>query len=167
MIKATTAAATAIVTVTILATATLFLKPANAEKANRGTEEPKMKMTLNQVTLPSIDMPLSVTFFQEMGFTPIVSTEDYARFESIEGDTTFSLHKVDSAPSQEGIIVYFEVDSVADTVARLKSLGFQFEEETKDQSWLWTEAYLRDPTGNLICIYHAGENRKNPPWRIN
>ena len=27
-------------------------------------------------------------------------------------------------------------------------------------------AYLRDPAGNLICLFWAGENRKNPPWRV-
>ena len=35
-----------------------------------------------------------------------------------------------------------------------------------DQDWLWREARLADPSGNIICIYHAGENRRFPPWRI-
>ncbi len=35
-----------------------------------------------------------------------------------------------------------------------------------DQRWLWREAYLSDPDGNTICLYHAGENRLHPPWRI-
>ena len=26
--------------------------------------------------------------------------------------------------------------------------------------------YLRDPAGNRITLYHAGENRLNPPWRV-
>ena len=32
--------------------------------------------------------------------------------------------------------------------------------------WLWREARLVDPSGNVICLYHAGENRLNPPWRV-
>jgi hydroxymethylpyrimidine/phosphomethylpyrimidine kinase len=32
--------------------------------------------------------------------------------------------------------------------------------------WLWREARLRDPSGNEICLYHAGANRRFPPWRI-
>ena len=24
----------------------------------------------------------------------------------------------------------------------------------------------RDPSGNEVCLYHAGENRLSPPWRI-
>jgi hydroxymethylpyrimidine/phosphomethylpyrimidine kinase len=25
---------------------------------------------------------------------------------------------------------------------------------------------LKDPAGNVVCIYHAGQNRRYPPWRI-
>ncbi len=35
-----------------------------------------------------------------------------------------------------------------------------------DQRRLWREAYLSDPDGNTICLYHAGKNRLHPPWRI-
>jgi hydroxymethylpyrimidine/phosphomethylpyrimidine kinase len=34
------------------------------------------------------------------------------------------------------------------------------------QSWLWREAWLRDPAGNAVCLYHAGANRRFPPWRL-
>jgi hydroxymethylpyrimidine/phosphomethylpyrimidine kinase len=34
------------------------------------------------------------------------------------------------------------------------------------QPWLWREARLRDPFGNLICLYKAGEHRRHPPWRV-
>ncbi|MDH3811648.1 MAG: VOC family protein, partial [Gammaproteobacteria bacterium] len=30
----------------------------------------------------------------------------------------------------------------------------------------WREACLRDPAGNVICIFHGGENRRYPPWRV-
>jgi len=23
-----------------------------------------------------------------------------------------------------------------------------------------------DPSGNVVCLYHAGDNRLNPPWRV-
>ena len=35
-----------------------------------------------------------------------------------------------------------------------------------NQEWLWREAYTSDPNGNRICLFYAGENRKNPPWRV-
>ena len=34
------------------------------------------------------------------------------------------------------------------------------------QSWQWYEAWLRDPAGNQVCIFHAGNVRRYPPWRI-
>ena len=27
------------------------------------------------------------------------------------------------------------------------------------------QARLKDPDGNEICLYHAGVNRLDPPWR--
>jgi len=51
-------------------------------------------------------------------------------------------------------------------VAELMSKGIEFSADPKDQSWLWREACLKDPDGHIICLYHAGENRLNPPWRI-
>ena len=64
------------------------------------------------------------------------------------------------------IVLYFECDDVDADVERLKSLGIVFTQDPTDQPWLWREAYTADPNGNSICLYHAGENRLNPPWRI-
>ena len=35
--------------------------------------------------------------------------------------------------------------------------------DPEDQPWLWREAYLADPDGNPIMLFHAGENRVDPP----
>ena len=51
-------------------------------------------------------------------------------------------------------------------LSALKTAGLQFESEPQDQPWLWREAYLRDPAGNRICLFRAGANRQNPPWRM-
>ena len=51
-------------------------------------------------------------------------------------------------------------------VAQLQANGVQFSRLPADQPWLWREAYLQDPDGNPLCLYFAGENRLNPPWRI-
>ncbi|MFN7929267.1 MAG: VOC family protein [Blastocatellia bacterium] len=64
-------------------------------------------------------------------------------------------------------MIYFECERLDDVVAQLKQQGIAFDADPQDQSWLWREAYLRDPDGNVICLYWAGENRLNPPWRIN
>ncbi|MEM7186492.1 MAG: VOC family protein [Bacteroidota bacterium] len=124
-------------------------------------------MNLNQVTIPSQDVGKSIVFYQKLGLHLIVHTHDaYARFECPEGDATLSLHLVDSAPCQPGAVIYFEVEDVARRVTELQDKGIQFDSLPTEQSWLWTEARLLDPDGNQIILFYAGENRKNPPWRM-
>jgi hydroxymethylpyrimidine/phosphomethylpyrimidine kinase len=67
--------------------------------------------------------------------------------------------------SQSGTIVYLESKDLDSWVARLKTAGLTFKSEPTDQPWLWREARLLDPAGNEICLYHAGSNRRFPPWR--
>jgi catechol 2,3-dioxygenase-like lactoylglutathione lyase family enzyme len=124
-------------------------------------------MNLNQVTIPSRDVVQAIDFYKKLGLKLIVHTHDaYARFECPEGDSTFSIHQVVDLPTGSGVIVYFEVLDVPKTIKRLAEQGIAIDELPKNQPWLWTEASLKDPDGNTIIIYHAGENRKNPPWRI-
>ncbi len=123
-------------------------------------------MELNQVTLPCVDYDASVAFYQALGLTQIVdSPPRYARFESNTG-STLSIHSVESVADATGVTIYFEVDDVDAKVAELRDNGLRIVVEPVDQSWLWREATLSDPAGNVICIFHAGENRRHPPWRI-
>jgi uncharacterized glyoxalase superfamily protein PhnB len=62
--------------------------------------------------------------------------------------------------------IHFEVEDVDRIVATLKESGLEFESGPVDQPYLWREATLLDPDGNRIFIYHAGEMRLNPPWRV-
>ena len=124
-------------------------------------------MNLNQITVPSLDVERSISFYEKLGLCLIVKAlPRYARFECREGDATFSVHQVEKLPNGEGIYVYFETKSLNEEVARLKVEGIEFEQEPMDQSWLWKEVRLKDPDGNQIILYFAGNNRKNPPWRI-
>ena len=123
-------------------------------------------MELNQVTIPCDNYEASVTFYVQLGLRQIVdSPPRYARFETGAG-TTLSIHKVASTETASNFVIYFEVENVDESVEKLKRSGLRFESEPADQSWLWREAYLRDPYGNKVCIYHAGKNRRHPPWRI-
>lgn len=123
-------------------------------------------MDLNQVTLPCTNYDGTVQFYQKLGLRLIVnSPPHYARFESHSG-STFSIHKADSATTSSDVVIYFEVEDVDAAVNTLKEVGISIDSEPVDQDWLWREAYLRDPTGNHLCIYHAGENRRYPPWRV-
>src|SRR5210317_1536061 len=122
-------------------------------------------MDLNQVTLPCLDYEASVRFYKKLGLTQIVhSPPRYARFETPSG-ATLSIHSVAEVVHADTVI-YFEVEDVDSTVQRLEEEGLEFHAPPTDQRWLWREACLDDPAGNRICIYHAGENRRFPPWRI-
>lgn len=124
-------------------------------------------MNLNQITLPVTDFDRSVAFYRDMGFTLIVhSPPRYARFECPQGDATFSIHTVEHPISTAGLVVYFECPDLDTRVADLMAAGFQFTKLPTDERWLWREARLLDPSGNVICLFWAGENRKNPPWRV-
>ena len=124
-------------------------------------------MNLNQVTIPVLDLERSIAFYQTLGLQLIVHSNDhYARFVCPDGGTTFSVHLVTEMPSGDGIWIYFEVENVAEEVTNLEAAGIVFEEQATDQPWLWREARLKDPDGNQLLIYHAGENRLNPPWRL-
>jgi hypothetical protein len=61
---------------------------------------------------------------------------------------------------------WFESDRLDDLVAELKARGVRFESDPETKSYLWRVATLRDPAGNRIALYHAGENRLHPPWRV-
>ena len=45
-------------------------------------------------------------------------------------------------------------------VERLARLGILFEHAPRNQPWMWREARLRDPSGNIIFLYKAGEARR-------
>ena len=124
-------------------------------------------MNLNQVTLPAIDLERSVAFYQALGFRLIVHAPPrYARFECPDGDATFSLHTVAHAIGDSGVVVYFECDDLDARVEALATAGIAFSQMPTDQRWLWREARLHDPAGNTLCLYHGGNNRRHPPWRI-
>lgn len=125
-------------------------------------------MNLNQITIPSLDLEKSVVFYKTLGLHLIVDAlPRYARFECPDGESTFSIHKVDELPKGNGITIYFEDDNLDKLVSILKQKGITFSQLPKDKSWLWREAHLQDLDGNHIILFKAGINRKNPPWRIN
>jgi hydroxymethylpyrimidine/phosphomethylpyrimidine kinase len=121
---------------------------------------------LNQVTVTGTNYERSVEFYRRIGLRQIVDSPDtgYARFETA-GGVTFSV-QIDP---EEKIIattaVYFECDDLDERVELLARSGVAFEHGPRNQPWMWREARLRDPDGNIIFFYKAGENRRFPPWR--
>jgi uncharacterized glyoxalase superfamily protein PhnB len=100
---------------------------------------------------------------------PVVLAAHYARFVCPEGRSTFSVHRSDqpiAATTASSTVVYFECDDLDLTVKQLEAAGLVFDTQPADQTWLWREARLRDPDGNPICLFYAGRNRIDPPWRV-
>lgn len=124
-------------------------------------------MNLNQITLPSNDISASRKFYLILGFTLIVDSEQYLRFWCEEGDATFSLHLNNDASFKNAAVIYFECVDVDKKYQTLLSLGFEFLTVPTLQSWAWYEVRLLDPSGNELCLFHAAENRKTPPWGVN
>ena len=124
-------------------------------------------MNLNQITIPSLAVEKSIAFYTLLGLELIVKAlPDYARFVCPNGNASFSVHLVEELPKTRGVHIYFEYEKLDEEVQLLQNKGIAFDELPKDQPWLWREARLKDPDGNQLILYHAGENRLNPPWRI-
>ena len=122
---------------------------------------------LNQVTVTGTNYERSVDFYKHLGLKQIVDSPDtgYARFETA-GGVTFSV-QIDP---EEKIIattaIYLECDDLDERVEQLARSGVAFEHGPRNQPWMWREARLRDPDGNIIFFYKAGEARRFPPWRM-
>ncbi len=122
-------------------------------------------MDMNQVTLGASDFDASLSFYQALGLKLIVLSEGrYARFELPSGSSTLSIHHTDT-PAAGSSVFYFEVDDVDQRYAELMEAGIVFETAPRDESWKWREARFTDPAGNRLCLFHAGPNRRFPPWR--
>lgn len=122
---------------------------------------------LNQVTVTGTNYDRSVDFYRRLGMKQIVDSPEngYARFETA-GGVTFSV-QIDP---EEKIIatsaIYLECDDLDERVEQLARSGIAFEHGPRNQPWMWREARLRDPDGNIIFFYKAGEHRRFPPWRL-
>lgn len=124
-------------------------------------------MRLNQVTLKAGDVGACTEFYERLGFRLIVDSRPrYVRFECPDGEATFSVELSHDIAHGAVTEIYFECDDLDATVGRLVQRGFEFEHLVKDQPWLWREARLRDPAGNVVVLYFAGRNRRFPPWRV-
>jgi hydroxymethylpyrimidine/phosphomethylpyrimidine kinase len=122
---------------------------------------------LNQVTVTVNDYAKSVTFYRGLGIRQIVDSPEngYARFET-GGGGTLSIQADPEEKIAATTAIYLECDDLDAQVDRLARMGVPFEHGPRNQPWMWREARLRDPSGNTIFLYKAGEARRFPPWRM-
>ena len=124
-------------------------------------------MDINQITISVRDFEEGVSFFSTIGFRQIVHNAEgrYARFELPSGSTTLSIHE-DANANPGDVIIYLEVDEVDRRYHDLVAAGVVFHSPPKLENWRWVEARFADPTGNKFCLFHAGPDRRFPPWRL-
>jgi hydroxymethylpyrimidine/phosphomethylpyrimidine kinase len=122
---------------------------------------------LNQVTVTGTNYERSVDFYRRLGLKQIVDSPEngYARFETA-GGVTFSVQIDPEETIAATTAVYFECEDLDERVEQLARSGIPFEHGPRNQPWMWREARLRDPDGNIVFFYKAGENRRFPPWRM-
>jgi hydroxymethylpyrimidine/phosphomethylpyrimidine kinase len=121
---------------------------------------------LNQVTVTGTNYERSIEFYKKLGLKQIVDNPpDYAQFETA-GGVTFSVQIDPEETIAATTAVYFECEDLDERVEQLARNGIPFEHGPRNQPWMWREARLRDPDGNIIFFYKAGENRRFPPWRV-
>ena len=122
---------------------------------------------LNQVTVTVNDYAKSVAFYRALGLKQIVDSPENAnaRFET-GGGATISIQADPEEIVSATTAIYLECDDIDAEVDRLARLGVPFEHGPRNQPWMWREARLRDPSGNTIFLYKAGEARRFPPWRM-
>ena len=122
---------------------------------------------LNQITVTGTNYAASVDFYSRLGLQQIVDSPDtgYARFETA-GGVTLSVQIDPDEKILATTAIYLECDDLDERVEQLARSGIAFEHGPRNQPWMWREARLRDPDGNIIFFYHAGENRRFPPWRM-
>ena len=122
---------------------------------------------LNQVTVTGTNYARSVEFYRRLGLVQIVDSPDngYARFETA-GGATLSVQIDAEETIGATTAIYLECDDLDQRVEELARNGLAFEHGPRNQPWMWREARLRDPDGNIIFLYKAGESRRFPPWRM-
>ena len=123
---------------------------------------------LNQVTLTVNDYAKSVDFYSQLGLKQIVDSpenrlrplRDRRRRDPLDPGRS---GREDLADDRR--LSRMRRSRRAGRAARARAAS-PFEHGPRNQPWMWREARLRDPSGNIIFLYKAGEARRFPPWRI-
>ena len=114
------------------------------------------------------DVPRALAFYRDgLGFEIVEEMEGYARLRAPNGTGTIGLHRLAGEEQQmdtkaEGLRLYFEATDVDHVCVRLAKLGFRIDAPPRDMEWGWRHAYLKDPDGHEISVYHAGDLRFRP-----
>lgn len=129
-------------------------------------------MRLSHVTLFVSEIPRSRAFYLALGFELIVDEAHYCRFltriDEGAGDETLSIehHAGPLAPAAQLGLEFPSRDALDAFVAGLPGRGVPVAEGPIDRTWLWRDARVFDPDGHEWMLFHAGDNKLSPPWRV-
>jgi len=88
----------------------------------------------------------------------VKSLPNYARFECPNGNSIFSIHQTQTLPKGDGIHVYFECENLDEEVENLRQAELNLRKSNGSR--------LKDVDGNQLILFYGGENRLNPPCKI-
>jgi catechol 2,3-dioxygenase-like lactoylglutathione lyase family enzyme len=144
-------------------------KKSPAKKRARGSQRPATGLEFNHAMIYVTRMDRSIAFYRDvLGFRLIEEYPGaYARLRSPKGGTTIALHVIGEHgermdASVEGMRLYFESRQLDSLCRRLVARGVRFKQLPQDMPWGWRHAYLHDPDGHEISLYHAGRKRYFP-----
>jgi catechol 2,3-dioxygenase-like lactoylglutathione lyase family enzyme len=106
------------------------------------------------------DVERALDFYVRLGLDVVESRQGYARLRCPKGIGSLALHAAeDRRVDAAGIRLYFEVDDLYAYCQRLDAEGIELDQAPKQMEWGWHHAYLRDPDGHELGLYHAGSER--------
>ena len=113
-------------------------------------------MRLTYVEIPASDRKRSAAFYESvLGWSIDVRPDGDPRFSV--GDAGLIGRFTDNPPTRDaGVLVYFTVDNVADSVARAEASGGTVVAPPRLEGDTLI-ARLRDPAGNLVGIWQFAE----------
>ena len=123
---------------------------------------------LNQVTVTGTNYERSVEFYRRLGLKQIVDNPTPIMRGSKPPAARPSRSR--STPKRRSSRRPRSISNATTSTSGSSSwraAGSPFEHGPRNQPWMWREARLRDPDGNIIFLYKAGEARRFPPWRMN
>jgi hydroxymethylpyrimidine/phosphomethylpyrimidine kinase len=123
---------------------------------------------LNQVTVTGTDYRKSVEFYRSLG-PPPDRRQPGERLCAVRDRRAERRCRSRSIPKRRSRQRPRSISNATTLTSGSRSwpeAGSRSSTVPRNQPWMWREARLRDPSGNIIFLYRAGEARRFPPWRI-
>ncbi len=125
-------------------------------------------LAFNHAMVYVTDVARSQAFYRDaLGFRVVDEYPGaYARLVAPAGGSSIALHCLEPGqridPACQGLRLYFEVVGLERFCRALASRGVVLDQPPRLMPWGWKHAYLKDPDGHELSLYHAGAARLRP-----